>query len=385
MNSDSVVEKLTKQIRKTLVRHAVESLLQEAGMAEVEVEVSQASGASGAIMFEAKILLHTFLKLDYNASASDIAGFHLLREAGGTEEAPGPLGQHVVGPLFDDLPEGFMLVPFLKADTWHAAVCKGTPQKKLLAVHDHFLDTLRRVWSATRTPREANLDALYTDRVANRLDDLQPVMREAAGDSELDARDLEVVVNRQSMGTIGAALDELEERLHTFSGIPGCTIHGDENPKNLLVSKGAPRPSDWKLIDYVNARSDGDWIFSIAKMKHWWDFYCVLELAKDRQILKRDLRSSYTVNDSHQLIVEYDEGVLERHRPPLATRVIRSLGEFLDETADHFSESPNSAQQRLRLALFAVTFGSAPLQFDDPSLHHGGPVMIGEAFRYLKT
>src|SRR6266699_1521116 len=180
-------------------------------------------------------------------------------------------------------------------------------------------------------------------------------------------------------------LRRLYEDFFSASDHSSCTLHGDEHAKNIMVFRNAigHNPTGWVIVDYVNAKKEADWIFSIAKMLFWWQFYCVLELAKQDSSIRETLKAAYDTEElkHNRLIITYDEKELERQVPARCRDLQQMVLTFAQTIAAAFGEDPMEFHQRLKLALFSVIFASAPIHFGKADFVV--PIMIGESLKHL--
>ena len=119
-------------------------------------------------------------------------------------------------------------------------------------------------------------------------------------------------------------------------------------------------------------------------MLFWWQFYCVLELAKQDSSLRETLRAGYDTEKlkQNQLIIMYDDKSLEQQVPDRCRDLQQMVLAFAQTTAVAFGEDPLECLQRLELALFSVIFASASIHFGKADF--AVPIMIGESLKHLQ-
>jgi len=140
--------------------------------------------------------------------------------------------------------------------------------------------------------------------------------------------------------------------------------------------------SGWVMIDYVNAGRSADWLFSIAKMLQWWQFYFVIEEAKINKSLKSKLSSSMRLSD-HALDLQYDKQALRSEIPTVCRSLEEQIMELAQTVGQDFGEDQAVWRERLKLALFSVVFGSIALHFKDADF--AVPIMLGESLDILRS
>lgn len=236
---------------------------------------------------------------------------------------------------------------------------------------------MKKLWVNTKDSVSPDLRHIYVDRIWDRIGKMEQRFG-INGFSNID-----IVVNDREYGNFGNLMDTFSDNIEKTELRFACTIHGDEHAKNIMIYNDAitRSPTGWVIIDYVNVMKEADWIFSIAKMLQWWEFYCVLEQAKQDNKLQQILRANLELRD-RRLIITYDKNALQGQVSTLCRDLQQMVLTLAQETADAFEEDEQVWHQRLELALFSVIFGSAPLHFGKADF--AVPIMIGESLKHLQ-
>ncbi len=118
-------------------------------------------------------------------------------------------------------------------------------------------------------------------------------------------------------------------------------------------------------------------------MLYWWQFYCVLELAKQDSSLRDSLKAGYDPAElkHNRLIITYDDSELKRQIPARCRDLQELVLTYAQTVAAAFGEDLHEYRQRLELALFSVIFASAPHHFGKADF--AVPIMIGESLKHL--
>jgi hypothetical protein len=374
----------------------VEGMIEEAiyvnwlhGTAKPTVEVvpAQTFGATDAIMLQAKVELELFVKFHPRDARKEELGYELLRTKSQA------LSRNLIHPLpttgttFGTLP--LWLTPRVDAITLHELVCgeNQTPRtnKEVEAVYDDILQKLRTLWYETAaTPALGLPQEIYVGRVRDRFELLKQRLKEP------HLEDFEIVVDagagEKEYGTFGSIIEDFEAQLEKHKLVVSCTTHGDEHAKNLMVlrARTSGTPPNWVIIDYVNTREYSDWLFSIAKMLHWWDFYHVLELAKTNEELRKSLQADWTLDKTKKrLVLSYDGAALAESVHPLCAQLGKKVHILAEEVAKHFNEEEPAWYERLQLATFAVVFGSVAGHVD--AADFAVPIMLAQGLKALRS
>lgn len=382
--SDRAVDAL-RELAAEVVREAIEyHWLYGTAEPRVDVRLSTDQGGTDAVILAADVRLRLFAKFHPHDVQSEAQGYRVLRAG------PDQFAEHLVPPLSSNGSPIFWLTPLIDAATLHdltfARRSSRPSDQFLYQLYDDFLNAEETLWTATRTSETVDLSSIYGDRVSgDRFMALAAVLRD---DLHMEIPDLlEVTLEVKDSDfsrRIGDVLSDFEARLAKTTAPAPCTIHGDDHAKNIMVRRsGYDRdPRRWMIIDYVTARSDGDWLYSVAKMLQWWDFYCVLEMAKKQKRVENALQVTQEFErSSNRLIIGYDRRYLRERVPRICRDLQQMVLQRTGDVAQRFGESDSQRQERLKLALFSVVFGSAHRQVGKAKF--ALPIMLGKSIEYL--
>ncbi len=346
----------------------------------IDVRPSQEVGATDAIIFRANVNIDLFVKFHLEDFRREDNGYKILYEG------PNEFASHLIPPLPTPSSAPLWLTPLVDATTLHDLACR--PGKSPLfdqwikQLYEDFFSAMKALWFQTKTSISPDFRQIYVNRIWDRIDLME------RGFNISSFKDLTIEVNGVKYGVFENLMANFADRMNRASASvhSSCTIHGDEHAKNIMAYRNARGhdPTGWVIVDYVNASKESDWIFSIAKMLFWWQFYCVLELAKQDSSLRETLRAGYDTEKlkQNQLIIMYDDKSLEQQVPDRCRDLQQMVLAFAQTTAVAFGEDPLECLQRLELALFSVIFASASIHFGKADF--AVPIMIGESLKHLQ-
>lgn len=377
----NVEAKLCRMVHDIIEESLQYHWLHRAARPAIEVRLSHDTGATDAIIFRANVNLELFVKFHPEEAAREFEGHQILLGE------PNDFASHLIPPLPTRGNIPLWLTPLVDATPLHDLACRPTSfplfDTWLERMYEDFFSAVKALWFQTRkTNTPPDLRQIYVNRIWNRI---------ALMERGLDIpnfRDVAIKVNGVNYHGFETLMATFEERIDHLSASvhSSCTIHGDEHAKNIMVYRDAigHNPTGWVIIDYVNARKKADWIFSIAKMLFWWQFYCVLELAKQDPSIQETLKATYDTQElrHNRLIITYDEKALARQIPDRCRMLQQMVLDFAQVIAAAFGEDPMEFHQRLELALFSVIFASAPIHFGKADF--AVPIMIGESLKHLQ-
>lgn len=376
-----VEARLCRIVRDIIEESLQYNLLHRTARPIIDVQPSPEVGATDAIIFRANVKIDLFVKFHPEDVTREDNGYKILYE--GLNE----FTKHLIPSLPTQGNKLLWLTPLIDARTLHDLACrpgKSLPfDQWLRQLYEDFFSAMKALWFQTRkTSTSPDLRQLYINRIWDRI----PLMEE--GFNVPSFKDLTIKVNDVEYGVFENLMADFAERVnHASESVhSSCTIHGDEHAKNIMIYRNAigNDPTGWVMVDYVNVRKESDWIFSIAKMLFWWEFYCVLELAKQDSSLRESLKAGYDTEalKNNRLIITYDDIALERQVLARCRDLQQMVLTFSQTVAAAFGEDPLKCRQRLELALFSVIFASAPLHFGRADF--AVPIMIGESLKHFK-
>lgn len=377
-SKDSTAKKIANQLRDHFLVEGIRNVwLKGLGEPEsVTIEKAQYEGTTDAVIFEADVKVKLVLKYSLTDAYNEKNGYDILFNAKAYKG-------HLIPPLFGELKNiaGVMLTPYQYATTLHECISGNRIDTGfLLEIYKDFLKKSYQLWSSTRNANSiCNLNETYGKRVTNK--ERVNLFKKALGKDNLNT--IEIKINGSSYGKYLDIVKDFRGRLQKLNGVIPCTTHGDEHAKNIMIFDDALtefNEKGWVVIDYVNAKNESDWIFSIAKMLQWWQFYFVLELAKSNQEIRNKIKSEFRI-EKNVLVLDYDLDALSSYRPEHCETLQKELIKYAKRVARNFKEDWSACEERLRLALFSVIFGSMPLHFRDANF--AVPIMIHKSLESL--
>lgn len=376
-NQDQTSRRIANQLRDHIIKPGVRAAwLKGMGSPQrVTVQKSRHQGATDAVIFEADVALRLFLKFSYDAK-KEVKGYKLLSQAQWYKG-------HLVPPLFSELnlADNVMLMPYQETKELYELIRKMTKNEEeyIKNLYKSFLETSKNLWASTKSSNSScNFKKIYTERIINRLDRMK---------SELgitDIQRLRFIINDLDCGTFEQAWNKFDNNISALKSTCPCTTHGDEHAKNILIFNEAVGfdENGWVIVDYLNAKEKSDWIFSIAKMLHWWQFYYVLELAKSKKTVKNQLKASWNITkDKRTLKLSYNDKALNKLTPRICEVLKDEVMKLANEVGIEFQEEQADWQKRLKLAMFSVIFASMPLHFSEADF--AIPIMIHKSLKSL--
>jgi hypothetical protein len=352
------------------------------GFGEVKVNLENnpsLKGATDAFFYEVEATIKFVIKFGLNDVPKEKLGHKIL------ETASPSLKGHLV-PLIgkdkelDDLGlnKALLLTPYINSITLHDLVSQKVIHKKwLFDLYLDFLNEQKKLWEITRKPKKPCYEELYLHRLTSRF----LAFKEECGLN----KNLKVtlIVNNKKINLEEEIIPEIQNRLVKICDKLrfSCTIHGDEHAKNILIRRncvGVDKRA-WALIDCGNAREDGDWIFSIAKILHWWKVYFAIENAKKNKDLEGDFSS-----DKDRIIIKYNKRSFRNDIPNICNELYDQTLVFCKRVnKEIFREKPAAWQERLKIALFINLFGAVTRHLSRES-KFAIPFLIGESFDFLQ-
>ncbi|HYT37707.1 MAG TPA: hypothetical protein VEL49_11070 [Ktedonobacteraceae bacterium] len=375
-----VEAKLCRMVRDIIEESLQYNWLHRTAKPIIDIGLSQEVGATDAIIFRANVNIELFVKFHPENATRENNGYNILLQG------PNEFTSHLVPPLPTRGNIPLWLTPLVDATTLHDLACRPGKSAQfdqwLRRLYEDFFSAMKALWFQTRkTSTPPDFRQIYANRIWDRI----ALMEQ--GFNIPSFKDLVIKVNGVKYDVFENLMANFEERMNRLSASvhSSCTLHGDEHAKNIMVFRNAigHNPTGWVIVDYVNAKKEADWIFSIAKMLFWWQFYCVLELAKQDSSIRETLKAAYDTEElkHNRLIITYDEKELERQVPARCRDLQQMVLTFAQTIAAAFGEDPMEFHQRLKLALFSVIFASAPIHFGKADFVV--PIMIGESLKHL--
>jgi hypothetical protein len=349
--------------------------------AEILHEVPFLEGASGAFTVEVISQLRFFFKFDRKRIAREVAGFQIMHSL---------LPQHILPLLAYDKESGWLCLPFLASAQNLNQIIHGSllDDAEIFLVYEHFLQKMFTLWMHTRRQQQANASS-YFQRLENKFKNTIASLSHLANlqcIEHLQLQQLPIQVN----GIVYPSLNELTayaRQLMAENPAPfSVTAHQDEHPKNILVRRqGSKDTPDWFLIDLPNVRQDADWVWSIAKMRQWWQVGYYIDWMKNAAMVENRAPFGETVYKvtRDRLIINY---AYTYQIPPICKRLDKRVEKLACQIGIHLHDL--SWQSRYAASRFSILLGLIPLYVDDPN---SVAILLGEAvqslnqFSYLAT
>ncbi|MCD6402629.1 hypothetical protein J7L36_02140 [bacterium] len=339
-------------------------------------------GATDAIFYKVRASTEFVIKFGLNDVPKEKKGYRILKNASKTfAKHLVPLLGETKGIEDEGLNKAILLTPFINSLTLHDIVSnyqRITTKTWILKVYSDYLNELRLLWTKTKKACKLSLKDIYFKRLSSRL-------QEFKGKKGLNrSANLILKINGKTVKIEEKIKPSIQHKLENFENKVkySCIIHGDEHPKNILIRRENIGLNEkyWYLIDCGNALEQGDWIFSIAKILHWWKVYFAIENAKKR----KDLNGKVEKISNNTLKIEYDENSFRKRIPKICDELYHKTLKFCKQVnKEVFLEPASVWQERLKIALFIILFGAVTRHLDKEK-KFAIPFLIGESFRFLE-
>lgn len=352
------------------------------GFGDVEVELDDnpaLKGATDALFYEIVAKINFVIKFGLIDVPNEQRGYKILSQASSA------LKKHLV-PLIGEgkkiydlgLNKAILLTPYINSLTLHQIVSQEIADKKwILDLYGNILNELKNLWRKTRNSKKPSLEDIYIRRLHSRLTEFKKKFKINRQSK------IKLIINDKKFNIEGEIIPAIQKKIIKLKNRVkySCVVHGDEHAKNILVkedSVGLDKQS-WVLIDCGNARLEGDWIFSIAKILHWWKVYFALENAKQKQNLKGVFKI-----DKNLIKIEYNVKSFKKRFPKICDDLYSETLKFCRiANKEIFKEKDSVWQERLKIALFINLFGAITRHSDYKS-KFALPFLIGESVKFLK-
>lgn len=351
----NIVRRGTEQVVKKQFPFANSRIISESALVE---------GASGAMTIMVDSQMQLMFKIDQEDAAKEIKGFLIMEEV---------LPNHTLPLLAYDDSFGWLCVPYVSAANLHQAISKSlVSDRQLTAVYDDFLRQMSALWIRTFND-EASDNKSPIKRLQRKASVLASLRVPVAAESnEISFSTLflkPMIVNGAEYPSIHELLNKALE-MFMQNRVPfTVTTHGDEHAKNILLHKQADGNNPhWFLIDLPHVRTDGDWAWSIAQMRQWWQvsYYLVQSM-----VLEKEERAPVHLDiQDKQVMVDYD---LSNHIPEICQRLDNKVAVLAHQFSALFTDT--TWEKRYAASKFLVYFG---LMFHYQQNEHIIPILLGE-------
>jgi len=353
------------------------------GLGEVKVKIEEDAvlrGATDACLYKTTAQLCFVVKYHLQDVLDEKRGYDILKKKGPRNFST----QHLVEPLLaGQINTSVLLTPYLVATSLHEVILH---QKASLGwitddLYKDFLNKLELLWKKTLSKAKPILGNIYLKRIRSRTKEIEEEWKIN------NINEFSFEVNGKSFGKFKDLMLCIENKLLEIERQIkySCITHGDEHAKNILIGNEELNISKeaWILIDYVKVCKKSDWVFSIAKILHWWQVYYAIENAKTGEASK--LKNSKLKIDKENKIIRvfYDEKSLREEIPPICNTLSDNVIKFAERIGPKvFKERYNNWRERLKIALFAILYGSVPRHFNKKN-RFAIPILIGEGLKAL--
>ncbi|MFQ5421963.1 MAG: hypothetical protein ACE5EY_16570, partial [Anaerolineae bacterium] len=151
----------------------------------------------------------------------------------------------------------------------------------------------------------------------------------------------------------------------------------DEHAKNLMIRPaGDTSRPQWMLVDFPGVQAKSDWVWSIVKMRSWWQAGTVIDTLKQQPQQDTRAVSGMEIAD-RRLKINYD---LQRIRPAIGHTLDTHVGETAAQVGHLFQD--DGWQQRYGALMFH--FYTCLLAHYAPQ-HTIVPILLGEAAKAFRA
>jgi hypothetical protein len=337
-------------------------------------ETSLIEGATSAVTVQVETLLQFMFKFDIETVPKEIEGYKIMEQA---------LPHNTLKPLYCDASAGLLCIPYLvNARNLHDVIKDGLlAEADVLKVYGDFLRRMLALWNQTYQYRRPDYEDQFVQRLRRRTKEAERLFDVSIAGQKLGFSELLRVplqINGVDYPPLTDLLGQAVQLIVENPAPCSVTAHRDEHAKNILIETASngdvPR---WYLIDLPNVSARADWVWSIAKMRHWWLAYYYIDQAKRIQpppARPEEMEVRFQVTPCHVLI-EYDLD----DRIPLICRKLDQKVEGFARQMGKLLKDPRWSR-RYRASLFLVFYGGIPYHRKS---QHVLPILLGEAVKAL--
>lgn len=367
----------TAIVLRKIISHNLKKVLKSQfhGM-DVQIigETSLVEGATNAVTVQVESLLQFMFKIDIDTVPKEIAGYKIMEQV---------LPHYTLKLLAGDSSAGWLCLPYLaSARNLHDIIKdKVLNDTDILALYADFLRQMLALWIKTYKSRPPDYEAQFVQRLQRRTKEAERLFSTSIAGQALSFTQLlrmPLRVNGCDYPPLTELFD-LAVRLVTDHPAPySVTAHRDEHAKNILVeTAGIVAGSEWYLVDLPNVSTRADWVWSIAKMRHWWFAYYYIDQAKRHRLplpQSPDVEVKFEIRE-RKVAIEYD---LEDQIPSIC----RTLDQKVENLAKQMGKLLKDPKWLKRYwgSLFLVFYGSIPYHHN---CQHVIPILVGESVKAL--
>lgn len=353
------------------------SVLRGFGRCRIALQAAGQQGASGSVAYKTDASLSFFVKYDVDPRVreKEIAGHRLLAKAGAPR-----LQEHLLPPLIEggDLP--LLLFPLLDDyETLHDWIRQNestpTGQERSRVLYRSILTTFYRyLWKPTRSDtQKPQVRKIYELRARERL---SMIVQHFNGRNYQRTR---LRINGEDLGELGGLVAAVTQAVRAMNVPFSCTVHGDEHPKNVMVGPD----EQWFLIDFASASDRVDWVYSLAKILHWWRGPYALHSLRSPRPIRASQGQLRSGRQGPVLEFSYDEKCLAQMLGTTSEIMHQAVLEFARSVARSFGD-PHWID-RLPIAYFSVVVGNVPGFLKSPQYQFFAGPMLHDAVRALRS
>jgi hypothetical protein len=339
-------------------------------------DASIMEGSTDSVTARVALTVHLMFKWDVKAVPQEIDGYRVMGEV---------LPDHTLKLLYHNANKGLLCIPYLATGVSLHDIVKDSllSETEVITLYEEIARHMLALWTDTYRAVRPNYENHFEGRMRSRTKKAQRLFHSTIVGQRVSFSELlrlPLVVNDVEYPPLGQLCEDawtmIRENASTFS----VTAHRDEHAKNILVNMAtAGQVPAWYLVDLPNVQRTADWVWSIAKMRHWWLVYYYLDQAKRTgssraKLGQVDVRFEAT---DERVLIEYD----------LAAQ-IPSICRKLDERVERLAEQvglvleDQTWRSRYPASLFLVYYGSVAYH---ERFQHVIPVLLGEAAKAMTS
>jgi hypothetical protein len=343
--------------------------------AEITGEAVLVEGATSAVTVQVDSQLQFMFKFDIERVPREIEGYEIMERL---------LPNNVLKPLYYDANAGLLCIPFLTtAKSLHDIIKdRLLNERDILTIYADLLRKMLALWSQSYIPSTPDPNQ-FVQRLRRRTKQAERLLDTGIAGQAISFSEilrLSLQVNGVDYPPLVELLDQTIQLILANPAPCSVTAHRDEHAKNILVDLNTlgDIPS-WYLIDMPNVSMQADWVWSIAKMRHWWQVYYYLDQVKriqPSQVLSSGLDIKFEIR-SNKIFIQYNLN----HQIP-------SICQLLDQKVESFAKQvgyllkDDGWPERYQASLFLVSYGGISFHHE---CQHVIPILLGEAVKGLHS
>jgi hypothetical protein len=366
----------TATVLRKIIDHNLKKILknQLKGMdGQITGETVLIEGATGAVTVQIDSRLQFMIKFDPETVPREIDGYHIMTQV---------LPKHTLSLYASDSSSGLLCLPYkASAMNLHDIIKdKVMSDSDVKSLYSDFLRKMQALWLMNYKPVSPDYESRFVKRLHQRTRRAERLFSSSVADQQFGSSELlrlPLLVNGKNYPPMMELLDLSVQLISDNRVTYSTTAHGDEHAKNILVeTSGVERGYRWYLIDLPNVNARADWVWSIAKMRHWWTAYYYIDLAKHSQFNVMHANDEiYFEADARRAEIKYS---LESQIPLLCHDLDQKVETLAQQTGKVFGDS--KWRKRYAASLFLVFYGGIPYHRNCQQMI---PILVGEAAKAL--